>query len=315
MAGSIDAWNGAGASVQVFDWRNSASGATATQSVRGETSIPYWNFNTGLSFTASASGSAAAEAGVATDQLLRVTTHYLTANPGTVTYVVDTRYPVTASASWIGDRVVLHQANPGARLPEAVRVTLGIEFQRSPFGPLDSGLTVLGYNGHELRVSSDSDYGLRYAFQEAGQYAETQPFSGYREGAVPWTSPGFDSVTDTRQNPDDRWSMRILHGTFHTDLLVGADGVSEALNLTLTNLIGDRLTSNTRIYQIQDFVASIEGIALLDGTSLRDASLEARMVSGLVVPGATVPEPTSVAVWGIGGLTACVWGLRRREGC
>ena len=317
-AGPINSWAGATASVEVFDQASSGVGATASRNAQGEARIPYENAYTGRQFTAGASGSAVARATGWADGLLRVTTSYQTNNPGTRPHILSGSYPVTATAGWTGERVTL-QAGPGAVLPDSVRITLGVEFRRDYMydGLGGKGVTSLRYNGQELRVSNTAGpggYWPGYTFSEPGEWGNDLPFP-YREsdGSV-LTPPGFDSLTVTREQDDYDFSPWVYHGTFHFDLPVGKDGVSDPFDLVLTNTVGNALESNVPLSQQQDFIASIQDITLTDGRTLSQAHLSGSLASGLVLAGlgaTPIPEPTPLAAWGAVSLLG--WYLVRKR--
>lgn len=294
-AAAIHPWSGAGAQVRVFDRIDSATGASAVQSAEGEAVIDY----EGVSdrYQVRVRGAATAEASGRPEGLLRVDTSYSTGNPGTRPR--DYRgTEVRALATWTDDAVSV-RAPEGTRLPEAVRLHFALDFGRLRFGSL-----ALTFNDNVLRASEDEfvNQGTRYQYkpQGADRFRELFNLNDPPEGI-----DSYDPVH--RDDPDTGRERRV---TFHLDLPVDDAGVSAPFSLGLESVPSVGLVSNQFVSaDHRDFTVSLTDVRLPDGTPLTSQVYAVSFASGLSWS-EPVPEPASLAIW---GLVACVAGRTARR--
>jgi hypothetical protein len=302
-------WNGASASTTVFDQSASQQGATAEASSSKTQIIDYMDYFGG-SDSDGVSGSASASATGQPDRLLSVQSQYEAGDPGTpaVTPTFQGPGPVMASASWTNDAVILTPP-VGGTLPDSVRLQFALTV--TPLIPDNSNL----YGGpfFSLPIESLNTVQVR---------ANNQSYTvGQSNVEGPWmTSPpvgngsssAFDSVTTFPPSliafPDPRDNRYQTIGTFHLDLPLSASGVSAPFNLMLALPLTTGVFPMYSILEAQSAVLALTDVTLPDGTALISKGYGVTFESGMPSP---VPEPTSLACWGLVA-SAAGWVGRRR---
>jgi hypothetical protein len=293
---AIQPWAGASASTTVFDQTRSQAGAIAGASGTGTQTVHYAGspvFNPTQYFDITVNGSASAGATGRADDLLDVSAHYNAGNPGTLGYGRPGVSPISATASWSGDQVMVTPPVGGA-MPDSVQLQFALTFQAPAGYPEASwqfGSMSVDANGKTIAITPSYE-------------------SSVGGGPVPM-SGDFDSL---KLLPTSNSTPYEYVGTFHVDLPLGQSGTSDPFHLALSAMPNTGLASNGGYYADQSGQLALTGVTLPDGTSLSSAGYGVSFASGLMGESTSVPEPTSVACWTLTALVAC--GLiRRRAAC
>jgi hypothetical protein len=291
---AIQPWAGASASATVFDRTTSQVGPTASTGGSGTRTVHYEgspSFNPTRYFDITVNGSASAGATGRADDLLDVSGHYNAGSPGTLGYARPVVPPVSATASWNGDRVIV-AAPLGGSMPDSVRLQFALTFQAPPAYPE----AIWQYGSMRLDAN-----GQAISIQPSGVYA-------YGGGPAPM-SGNFDTL---KLLPTSNSSPYDYIGTFHIDLPLSGSGTSDPFQLALSSLPNTGLYSNGGYYADQSARLALTGVTLPDGTSLATAGYGVSFASGLLGGPSPVPEPTSLACWALTALGAC-WLIRHRK--
>ncbi len=227
-AAAMQPWSGASASTSVFAQNDSQQGATATASGVGSNNVEYHGRTyPDQTFHTVVSGSASASASGLPDQLLSVQTQYGAPNPGTLGYNTGGG-PVTASASWSNDAVILTPP-VGGTMPDSVRLQFALKFAPVDQGP-DSGV----HFGTIQLTANNQPYSVTASY-------------GNSPTAVP---SGFDSVTTAANGQST--------GTLHVDLPLSASGISDPFQLKLESHPGTDLESNAPLQVDHNAILSLK---------------------------------------------------------
>lgn len=301
-------WNGASASTTVFDQNASQQGATAAASGSETQSFEYVGssgYPPGL-YHIPVSGSASAIATGRPDQILSIQSQYQTPNPGKLGPPFGTPGEVRASASWTNDAVILTPP-VGGTLPDSVRLQFALTV--APQTPANYYSPY--YDVPEQHFSSFGTIQLR----ANNQSYTVGPWMASQVGDR--SSSAFDSVTTY---PASATAIPTLDpvtklpgvirsiGTFHLDLPLSASGVSDPFHLTLESRLSTGLAQSSAIKIYHNAVLALTDVTLPDGTSLISKGYGVTFESGMPSP---VPEPTSLACWGLVA-SAAGWVGRRR---
>ncbi|QEH31581.1 hypothetical protein OJF2_00460 [Aquisphaera giovannonii] len=278
-ADAVKPWAGASASTTVFKQASSQSGATATASGAGDTDVSYIGYDRATYYNITVHGSASASATGRADGLLEVGGHYNAGNPGSMTGSAGPIGPLSATAGWDGDRVIVTPPAGGA-MPGSVRLNFSLAFQGPP------GYQDAVWQYGSLQVDAN---GRSIAIRPTGW------IYGPPENRV---TGEFDSLTASKSAADQ------YVGTFHIDLALNPSGVSDPFHLSLSSLPNVGLMRNGGYYSDQWASLALTGVTLPDGSPLAAAGYGVSFASGLLVDPSPVPEPASLACWALVALGA-----------
>lgn len=286
-SGIAGSWSGASASATFYSDSQSQQGATASATAGGTFNINLTRSPYDLTtYHTTASGNAWAEAGADADHLLQVTASNSAPNPGSFGWVLSPT-GASAEASWTNDAVVV-TASPGSNLPDMVRLNFELTFS-VPFSELPYASLRADVNGTHLSYSYDGQLGR--ITPDANNAVDSSTGSPYRVGG----------------------SGGLFKDTFHLDLPLDKLGVSVpfSLGLHLWPVADVERNAPNHFAGLLGNLA-LTGVTLPDGSSLSSVGDTFAFESGLGAP-APVPEPASLAAWGLIAGIAGAAAARRRS--
>jgi len=275
-------YSGTGASADVFalGQLNTQAGSTPA-SLTDSATVNYTQYpNTPGTATVTASGTAFATPGAST--LLQVQNSLsATGSQGPFVGAFSPPPESEAAASW--NNVAATVRGPaGSALPGSIQVDFRVTYQNPDTLSSNGAVNGLGWLAfpHSLTVNSS------------------------------WiTLPNAGTPLQPGEQPVQKMSNGLLTGTLHVDLPLSATGTSSLFSIGLGSdlaALGKTLT---------DFKSlSLTGIFLPDGTPISAGGYSVSFESGLPPPppAPQVPEPSTLAVWGLLASGGAL-GVRRRR--
>lgn len=299
-ADAMKPWSGASATstnaVDLPPTTSTSAGATASTAKSWNRPISYYPPNRGPEEIFWSRGLAIGKAGESADKLLQTSV----SAEGVPNFTAGTRYDgsmAAATAGWKEDAVLLTPPAAGA-MPDTIRLNFQLNFTTS--SPNDGnryGDLTLTANDKAIRVH--------------GADASGDP--GYK-------ASDFDTLADDPDRTALNWrQLSNKVGTFHIDLPVNANGVSDPFSLRLstsTKIWTDQNDTNNFLFGGIQGVLSLDSVTLPDGTSLAEKGYGVAFASGLAgLPSAPsprpIPEPATVATWAL--VAAAGLGLARKR--